>query len=232
MISVMKRYEYKYILNKEQIKYLLNNLDGHMSLDNYGITSIQSLYYDTDNYELIRNSIEGNSYKEKIRLRSYGLLKNNKPVFLELKRKSEGIVYKRRIESDVKRIDSFFNNELSLNNNQIEKEISYFKNHYKCLNPKCLIIYDRASYYEVDGNLRLTIDYNSRYRIDNLRLDYSLDGNLLLDEGSAILEIKIQDSMPLWLSNILDKGHIYKSSMSKYGTCYKNVLHNLEVKTC
>ena len=69
--------------------------------------------------------------------------------------------------------------------------------------------------------MRLTIDYNPRYRLDNLNLDTSMDGISLLNEGEAILEIKVQDAIPLWLSSILDKGKIYKGSFSKYGEAYK-----------
>ncbi len=82
-ISVMKRYEIKYVLTKEQTELLRKRLVGHMVVDEYGKTSIASLYYDTPNYRLIRNSIEKPMFKEKIRLRSYGLATENSPVFLE-----------------------------------------------------------------------------------------------------------------------------------------------------
>ncbi len=221
-IAVMKRYELKYVLNKEQIDYLVNALNGHMEIDEYGKTSIASLYYDTPNYRLIRESIEKPEFKEKVRLRSYGLNKPGKPVFLELKRKAYGIVYKRRITTSVDEVNEFFTNT---NNNfddgQIEKEITYFRDYYERLVPSCLIIYDRVEYYEPDGDLRLTIDYNPRYRVDDLRLDSSMEGISFFDDECAILEIKVQDSIPLWLTNILDKGNIYISSFSKYGEAYK-----------
>ena len=220
-IAVMKRYELKYILSKEQIEYLVNALNGHMEVDEYGKTSIASLYYDTPNYRLIRESIEKPLFKEKVRLRSYGLNKPGKPVFLELKRKAYGVVYKRRITASVDEVNDFFSCDSDLDNTQIEKEITYFRDYYKRLVPSCLIIYDRVAYFEPDGDLRLTIDYNPRYRVDDLRLDSSMEGTSLLDDGSAILEIKVQDSIPLWLTDILDKGNIYVSSFSKYGEAYK-----------
>ena len=106
-------------------------------------------------------------------------------------------------------------------NNQIGKEITYFRDLYKTLKPACLIIYDRIAYLEKNGSLRLTIDMNPRYRVNNLNLNTSLDGIPLLDEGYAILEIKVEDSIPLWLCKILSNGKIYKSSFSKYGEAYK-----------
>jgi len=88
-IIVMKRYEMKYILSPEQTAYIKQKLEGHMQLDKYGLTSIASLYYDTPDYRLIRTSIEKPPFKEKIRLRSYGLATEQSPVFLELKRKTQ-----------------------------------------------------------------------------------------------------------------------------------------------
>lgn len=220
-IAVMKRYELKYILSKEQTEYLREHLKGHMEVDKYGITSIASLYYDTEDHRLIRNSIEKPLFKEKIRLRSYGIAKENSPVFLELKRKAEGIVYKRRVESTISSVDSFFNKKNDIcDNGQIAKEISYFRDYYKNLIPSCLIIYDRVAYYEPKGDLRLTIDYKPRYRLDNLNLTSSMDGNPLLNDGDTILEIKVQEAMPLWLTKILSDGKIYQGSFSKYGKAY------------
>ena len=222
LITVMKRYEIKYILNSEQVSFLTNSLKEYMEVDKYGKTSIASLYYDTLDNRLIRESIEKNQYKEKIRVRSYGLNKDGKPLYLELKRKAFGIVYKRRIETNIIEIKDFFENKSNIYmNNQIGKEITYFRDLYKTLKPACLIIYDRIAYLEKNGSLRLTIDMNPRYRVNNLNLNTSLDGIPLLDEGYAILEIKVEDSIPLWLCKILSNGKIYKSSFSKYGEAYK-----------
>jgi len=232
IINVMKRYELKYILDKRQVDYLIDKLNGHMIVDKYGKTSIQSLYYDTPNSRLIRESLDKPDFKEKIRLRSYGLNKPGKPVYLELKRKANGIVYKRRIESNVDKVDEFFNKENEFDDGQISKEIAYFRDFYDNLIPACLIIYDRVAYYEPDGDLRLTIDYNPRYRVDDLNLSTSTDGISLLADGSAILEVKVQKAIPLWLSKILTDGKIYISSFSKYGEAYrremiKNVWFNI-----
>ncbi len=226
VINVMKRYEYKYILNKEQVEMLVNGLENHMKVDEYGKTSIASLYYDTPNYRLIRESIDGNDYKEKVRLRSYGLNKPGKPVYLELKRKAYGIVYKRRVETSTDDVNKFFGNEKTFSDGQIGKEITYFRDYYGELSPACLIIYDRVAYFEPGGDLRLTIDYNPRYRLDDLNLHTSMDGIPLLNEGDAVLEIKIQESIPMWLSKILSDAKIYKNTFSKYGEAYRQVICN------
>lgn len=221
-IVVMKRYEFKYVLSPIQVSYLQEQISSHMILDDYGMTSIASLYYDTPNHRLIRASIEKPAYKEKIRLRSYGIADENSNVYLELKRKAYGVVYKRRVQSHIADVDRFFHHEGEIcNDGQIAREISYFRDYYENLEPACLIIYDRQAYYSKDSDLRLTIDQNPRYRMDNLNLTTNMDGELLLPKGSGILEIKVQDAIPLWLSAILAKGKIYKSSFSKYGEAYK-----------
>ena len=228
-ITVMQRYELKYILNKDQLTYLKTAIASHMKLDEYGRTSIMSIYYDTADYRLVRASIEKPEFKEKLRLRSYGLANKDSKVFLELKRKVAGIVYKRRLALTEDAANEFFSNHYDIDS-QIGLEISYFKKYYQELNPAFLIIYDREAYKEIDGDLRLTIDENPRYRTNNLNLHTSLDGESLLPEGSAILEIKIQQAFPLWLSNILAKGKIYKSSFSKVGEAYKKEMlkHSME----
>lgn len=230
-ITVMQRKEIKYLLTKEQVEYLVEALKPFMEVDQYGKTSIASLYYDTPDYRLIRNSIEKPAFKEKLRLRSYGLAKEGSTLYLELKRKAYGIVYKRRVATTSKDVDNFINKEgYVCGDGQIGREIKYFRDFYKDLVPACLIIYDRVAYFQRDGDLRLTIDYNPRYRVDDLNLTTSMEGKSLLPDGSAILEVKVQDAMPLWLTRILDEGKIYKSSFSKYGEAYKKQLANVKSK--
>lgn len=227
-IVTMKRFEMKYILNKEQKEYIKEALKGHMEVDEYGLTSIASLYYDTPDYRLIRTSIEKPPFKEKIRLRSYGLAKEDSKVFLELKRKTDKIVYKRRVVTTEDSVNRFFNYEGDITaDGQIAREITYFRDYYDKLVPAILIIYDRVAYKELNGDLRLTIDDNPRYRTKVLNLHTSMDGESLLPPGGAILEIKVQQSMPLWLSEILSKGQIYKSSFSKVGEAHKRQIRLL-----
>ncbi|MBQ9347671.1 MAG: polyphosphate polymerase domain-containing protein [Oscillibacter sp.] len=226
-VVVMKRYELKYILSRQQTEYLKEQLRGHMVLDQYGRTFIASLYYDTPDYRLIRTSVEKPPFKEKIRLRSYGLATRSSPVFLELKRKAYGIVYKRRVQSTIPLVEKFFAGSGDVcAPGQINREITYFRNYYDTLVPACLIIYDREAYFQPDGDLRITIDFNPRYRSDRLDLTVSMDGVSLLPEGSTILEIKVQQAEPLWLTGILDRGQIHKGSFSKYGAAYRQQMVN------
>ena len=219
----------KYILSPEQTEYFKKSVEGHMKVDKFGLTSIASLYYDTPDYRLIRTSIEKPPFKEKIRLRSYGIATNSSPVFLELKRKAYGIVYKRRVQSTIPLVKKFFDGEGDIcAGGQINREITTFRDYYQTLVPACMIIYDRVAYFEPGGDLRLTIDHNPRYRYEDLDLSVSMEGNSLLKDGYTILEVKVQQAVPLWLCSILTEGKIYKGSFSKYGEAYKQQL--LKVK--
>ena len=221
-ITVMKRFELKYLLSPEQTAFFRDRLQGHMEVDEFGKTSIASLYYDTPDYRLIRASLEKPAFKEKIRLRSYGLATDTSPVFLELKRKTADIVYKRRVASTIPLVKRFFDGLGDIRaGGQINREIVYFRDYYKSLVPACLIIYDRTAYYEPGGDLRLTVDEAPRYRTKDLDLKVSMDGTLLLPPGHTILEIKVQQAMPLWLASLLSEGKIRLASFSKYGEAYR-----------
>lgn len=224
-IAVMQRCEVKYILDPAQTNLLKKALNGRMEPDQFGRTTIASLYYDTPDYRLIRASLEKPDFKEKLRLRTYGRATETSPVFLELKRKVLGTVYKRRIRTTVGRAARFVRGEENdLDGSQIGRELISFRDYYGNLLPSCMIIYDRTAYVEVDGNLRLTIDEAPRYRARDLDLTRPMDGTPLLGEGFCLLELKVQNAMPLWLSHALSESRIYKTSFSKYGEAFRREL--------
>ena len=221
IISVMKRYELKYHLSKEQLDYFINKINNHMKVDKYGVTSIASIYFDTPDFRLINKSIEKPNYKEKLRLRSYGLASENSQAFLEIKRKCEGVVYKRRITLLESEVEELFYNKEVRKRDQISRELEAFLDNYQNLEPKYLVIYNRVAYYQDNSDLRITIDMNPRYRTNDLNLHTSMEGTPLLKNGGAILEVKVQHSIPLWLTAILSEGKIYQTSFSKVGTAHK-----------
>ena len=219
--NVFHRLEFKYILNIEQYNAIISTIREIMNHDEYGDKTIQSLYFDTPNYRLIRESIEKPYFKEKLRLRSYGLINKDSEVFLEMKRKSEKVVYKRRVKVTEDEAFDFISNKTDGDDDQISKELKYFRDYYQNLEPKILLLYDREA-YNLD-RLRVTFDTNIRYRLNDLNLSTSLEGNLL-DEGLIMMEVKTIHSIPLWLVKLLSDNHIYKTSYSKYGTAYKKII--------
>ncbi|MCR5490982.1 MAG: polyphosphate polymerase domain-containing protein [Bacilli bacterium] len=226
---VMLRKEIKYCMTAEQYAAFLKRIEGHMFLDEYGTTSIASIYYDTNTDLLIRRSIEKPAFKEKIRLRSYGLSKPGGKCYLELKRKAQGIVYKRRIGITEDQANLFMAGGCGLlQDGQIQREITYFRNLYKSLKPRFLIIYERNAYFnKEDSHLRITFDKGIRYRATELNLHTSMEGIPLLPEGSVLMEIKAMNPYPIWLHEALTELRIFQVSFSKVGNAYKTELNKL-----
>lgn len=219
---LFERYELKYLVNKLQVFNFLANIEKYIKEDEYSKSTIYNIYFDTPCNQLIRKSIEKPIYKEKMRLRSYSKVNDESIVFLELKKKYKNVVYKRRMK--MKYLDSldFINNPVI--NSQISKEIVYFINYYKDLEPKMFLYYDRTSYVCLnDENIRITFDNNIIYRNYDLSLDKGIYGEKLLDDDMYVLEIKTNKALPLWLVKALSKEKIYKRSFSKYGSAYQNI---------
>ncbi len=224
--EVFRRIEKKYLLERPQYEKLVRALNTYMNKDKYFESNIMSLYYDTPDYRLIRASMEKPVFKEKIRLRSYGVPESDSTVFLEYKRKYKGVVYKRRTVMPLMDVDTFTSGgEIEPNNPQIENELRYAFKTYPDLQPRMLITYHRFSYYgKDDPNLRITFDDEVTYRGYDLDLSCGVYGRTLLKNGQRLMEIKIPDAMPLWLSKLLGELKIYPTSFSKYGTAYTNLM--------
>lgn len=223
--AVFQRYEKKYLLTMQQHKALLDALQYDICMDHYGVHTICNLYLDTDDFQLIRTSIEKPIYKEKLRLRSYGVPDHTDTVFLELKKKYDGIVYKRRISLPLEEAMNYISYGIKpKKTNQIFKEIHWAMSTYEP-SPKTFIAYDRSAYFGVENpNLRITFDQKIRYRYTNVSLTKGDGGTFLLSPQQILMEIKIPGAMPLWLSHLLSDLQIYPTSFSKYGNCYKQYL--------
>lgn len=221
--GVFQRYEKKYLLNRQQLSGLKDCLRTKMTEDQYGLYSICNLYFDTEDYALIRASIEKPVYKEKIRLRSYGIPGRCDTVFLELKKKYQGVVYKRRISLTLQEAERYLRSgELPEHAGQIFREIDWAMRFYHRPEPKVFIGYDRTAYFgSEDSNLRITFDRDLRWRDSQLDLTKGDWGGLILSPELTLMEIKIPGVMPLWLSNTLSELQIFAASFSKYGACYQ-----------
>ncbi len=220
-----KRYEIKYLLNKNEKEYIKEIMKPYMKLDTYGRTTIRNIYFDTENYRLIRRSIEKPVYKEKLRVRSYSQAEPNDPVFVELKKKYKSVVYKRRLTlPEVQVMQSFENSAKLPCDSQIADEIEYFRSYYKTLRPSVFLTYEREAYYSLDtSDFRVTFDENILYRNYDFSLGSEVYGTPLLDEGNTLMEIKTSAAFPLWMSTALNDKKIYRTSFSKYGSAYKNM---------
>lgn len=224
--TVFKRYEIKYRITLEQKRKVLDAMKPHMKPDKYGRTTIRNLYFDTDTYLLIRRSIEKPTYKEKLRIRSYGIAKPDSTVFVELKKKYKHVVYKRRISLPNNEAMGWLSGERHTDKyTQISNEIDYFMDYYGTLHPTAFLSYEREAFYANDGSdFRVTFDDTVLCRQEDLSLESEVYGTPILPEGMVLMEIKCSGGIPLWMTQVLSKEHIYKTSFSKYGTAYKTLI--------
>ena len=221
-----ERVEKKFVLTHAQAEALMRNLTaGYMAVDQYGQHTIRNLYYDTDDYALIRRSIQRPRYKVKFRLRAYGTPMEDTLIFAELKKKYSGVATSGGLRSARTTCGA------SCAAKRWTAKIRRFS--ASCIGicrkhpirPKVFLAYERVALYGLDAPaLRVTLDTHLRYR--TTRLDCFTDdaGTLICPDDPVILEVKLQNAAPLWLARLLSRHKIYMSSFSKYGTCYLNHL--------
>ncbi len=216
-----RRYEMKFRIPDEEYVSFRNALERSMQIDEYGLSTILNVYYDTERSDLISRSLKKPRYKEKIRLRSYGIPDRDHTVFPELKKKVDGIVYKRRSEMPLWEAECFLNEGIRPSlDSQINREIEYVRGFYGIV-PKVVLCYDREAFFsKKDPRIRMTIDRNIRYRTDRLSLSEGDDGDLLFPEGGFLLELKVGAAMPVELSELFAGHRVYPVSFSKYGAVY------------
>lgn len=224
--TVFKRYEIKYLLTAEQKAIMLKTMEPYMALDKYGRSTIRNIYFDTDNYRLIRRSIERPAYKEKLRIRSYSQASPDSPVFVELKKKFEQVVYKRRISlPEQEAMDWICGYHHCSERSQICQEVDYFLSFYEALHPAVFLSYEREAYFSRDkSDFRVTFDDTILCRQEDLSLESPVWGTPILDESMILMEIKCSGGIPMWMVQVLSQNKIYKTSFSKYGTAYQKLI--------
>ena len=220
--NTFKRYELKYMLTKQQQDAIIQEMKPYMALDQYGRVIIRNLYFDTENYRLIRHSMEKPVYKEKLRIRGYSQVADDGDVFVELKKKFNGIVYKRRLAMPQNEALCWLAGNTTIQPpGQIGAEIDYFRQYYGDLHPAVFLSYAREAWYSLDGSdFRVTFDDSILCRQDKLSLNSSPNGTPLLPDDMVLMEVKTSGGMPLWMSHFLNQHHIYKTSFSKYAAAY------------
>ena len=230
-----RRGEVKYLLTKKQRHQLLLLIAPYVELDTYPHSQITSTYFDTVENRILRRSFEKPLYREKIRVRSYGILqKLDHPCFLEFKKKLRGTVYKRRVSMTFSEAYCYlgsgvrpFESLTYLNNSQraaahcVLDEFDQALERYGMLAPSLAVSYQRFSIRENGtDSLRITFDTNIKWSSCPQNLVIANPTHPLLEHDSYIMEIKAAAAMPLWLVEILANLKIYPRSFSKIGKSY------------
>ena len=224
--TVFNRYEKKYIIPKEIYLELRERIKDRIVEDEYGLSTICNIYYDTYDKGLIRKSIDKPIYKEKLRIRSYGVPNQDSKVFVEIKKKYNKVVNKRRIS--LKLSDAYDLVEKGVlpeinddyHNRQILSELEFFLKQYE-LEKSIYLAYDRIAMKSLTEDFRLTFDSNIRSRYIDMELEKGEKGNLLLPTNYYLMETKVMGATPLWFSKIISDLAIFPTSFSKYGNFYR-----------
>lgn len=224
-----KRYEKKYLLAPDEYARIRAHLDEYIEPDEFFESTVCSVYYDTDDFEFIRRSIDAPVYKEKLRLRAYNVPDEDGTVFVELKRKFKGLVYKRRVMMTADEARRYLAGERStVHEGQMYRELEWFLAHND-VKERVFIAADREAYRARDkSELRITFDKSIRWRDTDLTLTAGSHGEELLPPGYVLMEIKMPESAPLWLARMLSDEGLFPRGFSKYGECYKtNLLYGV-----
>jgi len=233
-IEVFNRYEKKYIISDKVYRLIKPQLEEYMEIDahsrNGDFYTICNIYYDTPDNEIIRKSIQKPVYKEKLRLRSYGVVGPKDKVYLEIKKKYNHCVNKRRTSILLEEAYNYFETKQKPKaknslNQQILDEIDFMIQRYPTLKPALYLAYDRNAMFGIENsNFRITFDTNIRTRRYDLRLDIANYGDLLLPPDLWVMEAKLDQTAPLWFAELLSRYKIYPTTFSKYGTEYQQML--------
>lgn len=245
--DTFQRKEKKYLITTEQALAMKAGLAAHMRLDDYGATRIDSLYLDTPEHDLINRSLEKPLYKEKLRIRSYGAFSEARTVFVEIKKKFKGIVYKRRVLMTAEGARAYYMHEMTFEEAQrafplesekpeaalapgkiqIAREIDAFFARHPGIEPAMLISCLREAWCPLDPDDpdcidRITFDEDISY-VDFMDPSSAMRRNVA-SRGQVVMEIKCAGGYPMWLCSLLASCDVYPRSFSKYGNAFKRTM--------
>ncbi|MFM9319796.1 polyphosphate polymerase domain-containing protein [Streptococcus sp. ST16] len=228
-----KRIETKYVVSKEILEKLIQDLKEYLVEDDYPISTISNIYFDTEDFDVLLDDDFGDKRKEKVRMRTYLSQPTlDSQVFLEIKTKDqEGVGRKFRLLSTPSSILNFITKghlDASITDKIVIEKVKKLHQDYKQgIKPRMYIYYDRYSLKEkkyIEGynynKIRITIDQNLVYRDENVNLFSGNQGAPLLDDNTVIMEIKAPGNKPQWLQDILDKYGLIEHKFSKYSCAY------------
>ena len=227
-IEVFKRKEQKYLITTEQYEKLLDAISEYMRPDMFGDNgkyTVTSLYFDSDDHRIYYETKNKLKFRQKLRLRVYNQTDRNGTAFFEVKQKHKKVVNKRRMLLPLSDAYHYLKNDGSTpleyyesSNPQIFREIDSFKRLYE-LEPEMIVSYDRHALHGIDdAELRMTFDQNLRCRNEDLHVENGPYGAHFIHMNLVVLEVKVNDSVPLWLTRILQGLNCEQRGASKFCT--------------
>ena len=219
-----RRFEFKYILEKDVADRIIPDLMNYMEWDPYvgenDYYECHSLYMDNRNLKAYHEKIDGILNRKKVRIRSYTRdYKPGDPLFFELKRKSGEIILKDRVVIPGKHLPEFIEDPFSLlKYDEFDKdflnEFIFEYTNYR-MDPKILVSYKRKPFFsKINPNFRVTFDYDMEFAPAD-RADYDLEYTKM-NEDFVVMEVKFNGSVPKWFHNILNMYKLDRKDSCKY----------------
>ncbi len=228
--NTFQRREKKIIMDSSLLPDILQTVSEFMNPDSYNLNGIPydicNIYFDNGNRDVTRHSVSKPFFKEKLRLRCYGIPTEDSKVFFELKKKTAKIGTKRRAVlslNDYYRFlsEGYVDPSSQYINKRVLAEIANFIDTYSA-EPSVYLSYKRIAFFgKEDPNLRLTFDTEIRTRNYDLRPELGIYGELLLPKDKTIAEIKFSGAAPMWFAALMSKHGLEFSPYSKIGKEYE-----------
>ncbi len=227
-IRKFNRFELKYVLSLEQVKALKEDLKQHVEPDkNWGWEAymLASLYYDTEDYRFYWEKIEGLKFRRKLRIRRYVTdepLTDNSIVYVEIKQRVDRVTQKRRVPIKYKEALELIHEEkipkwYSPQDNEVMNEILNLLKTYE-LKPSAITTYKREAFFwkEADRGLRITFDTEVGFKQKDLDLANPHMEWYMVPPKFCILEIKANEKIPYWVTELVANHGIKLVRVSKY----------------
>jgi hypothetical protein len=242
-IKAFNRRELKFIIRTDQMQPFIDEITPFLNRDsNAGQARtyrVNSLYYDTEDYQAYWQKVEGEKHRRKLRIRIYGdqMVTPETECFVEIKERIEGSVRKRRIivpyrDGQILCSQGYIDQRLVCEEDQpVIDEIAHMVMLFG-MRPSCALRYDRMAFNghpNYDPSLRITLDTNCRARIHDLDLSTTTSEEMtfFLSPQLCILELKADDRVPYWLVQILHRHKFTMRRISKYCTGLENLMGQL-----
>lgn len=233
-IKTFKRYEYKYLIDESQYRAMLAALEKTATPDKYCVGGktygLYNLYCDTDCFDVIRHSVSKPNFKQKLRIRSYvPHPADTDTVFVELKKKFDGCVNKRRAVMTFLQAKTLIKTGKGHRTgdfltDQVIYELERYLAQYRVY-PRVSVSYQRSAFFlNEDKNIRITFDTQVKAAL------LGSEPEKLVPDGVYLMEIKINEKLPLWLIGVLSANKIYRRGFSKYGTYFNNYIAGKDLK--
>ncbi len=228
--NTFERMEKKVVVPTVLVPELQSRITPYMEPDAYNVGGkpymICNLYFDDEADDIIRTSVEKPWYKEKLRLRAYGVPTPDTKVFLEIKKKCNKVGTKRRVKFTLREANAYLETGvhpegLPYIDEQVLREIDYYRSHEKVF-PKIYVSYLRNAYFgKEDPEFRVTFDSDILTRRYDLDLEKGRYGDPVLSPGRTLMEVKFPGAVPLWFARVMSDCGLSFHTFSKVGTDFK-----------